>query len=405
MLTREYPPHVYGGAGVHVEHLAREVARHAEVEVRCFGDQDSGPGNPRVRGYRFGDDETVAVDAPARDALRAAVAGIHAVSDPIEADVVHCHTWYTHWGGMLARLGFGLPLVVTVHSLEPRRPWKREQLGGGYDLSTWIERNAIEHADAVIAVSSQDREDVLRLYDVREDRVAVVPNGVDASVYRRAPDPAALAARGVDPAVPYVLFLGRVTRQKGIAHFLRACARLPAGVQVVLCASSPDTPEIEAETARAVEALGRRRRVVWIREMVPREVAIALYSGAAVFCCPSVYEPFGIINLEAMACETPVVATAVGGIRDVVADGETGFLVDPRSSRTDGEPDDPERLAEALAAALARLLRDEELRRGMGHRGRDRAVREFGWDRVAERVLEVYREVAGRSATDGRNER
>jgi starch synthase len=389
LLTREYPPHVYGGAGVHVEHLARDLARHAQVEVRCLGDQDAGSTNPRVKGYPFDDALLAGNASPAREALAAVLAGVKFVADPLDADLVHCHTWYAHWGGILARTAFGLPLVVTVHSLEPRRPWKRERLGGGYELSSWLERTALEMADAVIVVSESDRRDVTTLFRVPTERVHVIPNGIDADAWRRAPDAEALRRRGVDPTIPYVLFLGRITRQKGIGHFLRASARLPDGVQVVLCAASPDTTALEREVETAVESLRERRRVVWIREMVSHPIAVALYSGAAVFCCPSVYEPFGLINLEAMACETPVVATAVGGIPDVVVDGETGVLI-PFDARPDGEPVDPERLADDLGAALTRVVGDADLARAMGRRGRERAVRRFGWDRMARRVLEVY---------------
>ncbi len=396
LLTREYPPYVYGGAGVHVAQLARALARRIEVEVRCFGDQASGPANPHVIGTPFDDPVFAGHTGPARDALRAVVASARMVARPVHSDVVHCHTWYTHWAGLVAQRAYGRPLVLTVHSLEPLRPWKREQLGAGYDLSLWLERTAIESADAVIAVSASARRDVLRLFATAPDRVRAIPNGIDTVAWCRAPNGALLARHGVDPRRRYVLFLGRVSRQKGIDLFLRAAATLPRDVQVVLCAAAPDTPGLEREVAAAVRALQAERPVVWIREMVPHEVAVALFSGAAVFCCPSVYEPFGLINLEAMACETPVVATAVGGIPDVVRDGETGILV-PLTVRDDGTPADPAGVAEALAAALTRLLADEPGRTAMGRRGRDCAVREFGWDRTAARVLEVYAAVTRRA--------
>jgi starch synthase len=392
ILTREYPPHVYGGAGVHVEHLVRELARRIEVEVRCFGDQREDGGNPRVHGYPFGDAMFEGNPSRAREALKALHTCQRFTAQPIEADVVHCHTWYSHWGGVLAKLTYGVPLVVTVHSLEPLRPWKREQLGRGYDLSSWIERAALEQADAVIAVSGEDRREILERFRIDPPRVRTIPNGIDTSLYRPTPDPQALRRLGVDPDVPYVLFLGRITRQKGIRHFLAAAARLHPQVQVVLCAAGPDSPEIGRATEEAVARLRRQRsRVVWISEMVTRPDAIRLYSGAAVFCCPSIYEPFGIINLEAMACETPVVATAVGGIREVVADGETGLLVPfERRSPADAEPAHPERLAEGLARAIDRVVGDRDLRQDMGRRGRKRALELYGWDRIAERVLEVY---------------
>jgi glycogen synthase len=316
-----------------------------------------------------------------------------ATARPPQADVVHCHTWYTHLGGVLLKLAYGLPLVVTAHSLEPRRPWKREQLGRGYDVSSWVERSALTMADAVIAVSEHDRRDVVELFGLPADRVTVVPNGIDAAVYRRAVAPEVLRRHGVDPDRPYVLFLGRITRQKGIAHLLRAVRHLAPEVQVVLCASGPDTPEIAREVEELVAQLrAERDHLVWIDAMVPRDEAIALYSHAAVFCCPSIYEPFGIINLEAMACETPVVGSAVGGIPEIVVDGETGRLVPfaPRSA-TDAEPADPERFAADLAAALTTLLDDPAARRRMARAGRQRVVEDFAWDAVARRTLAVYR--------------
>ena len=334
-MAREYPPHVYGGAGVHLEHLARAMAKRIEVEVKSFGEQ-AGPGaGPPVENYPYGDPMFAANRDPARGALAALLTCLRFNALPVVADVVHCHTWYSHFGGMLAKLAYGIPLVVTVHSLEPLRPWKREQLGRGYDLSSWVERTALEMADAVIAVSGTDREHILRHFDVRPDALHVVPNGVDASVYRPVDGRDVLKRHGIDPGGVFVLFLGRISRQKGITHFLRAAELLSPEIGVVLVAASPDSPEVEREVERSVTRLQERReRVRWIRTMLPRDEAVALYSEAAVFCCPSVYEPFGIINLEAMACETPVVGTAVGGILETVVHGKTGLLVEltPRSS-------------------------------------------------------------------------
>ncbi len=393
MLTREYPPHVYGGAGVHVEHLAREMARLEPTEVLCFGDQQEPAARPPVRGLPYG--AAMLADNPgrARGALDALHTNLQMMAMPPGADVVHCHTWYSHFAGVLARLAYGVPLVVTVHSLEPLRPWKREQLGRGYDLSAWIERQTLTLADAVIAVSRADREAIQRLFGLPADRVTVIPNGIDPQVYHRVDEPEELRRYGVDPTVPYVLFLGRITRQKGIGHFLAAARRLPPEVQVVLCAGGADTPELAAEVVAAVETLRTERpHVVWIEEMVSRETAVALYSHAAVFCCPSVYEPFGIINLEAMACETPVVASRVGGIPDVVVPGETGELVPLRArSSTDPEPDDPDAFAAGLADAMAGILEDPERARQMGLAGRRRVQAEFGWDAIARKVREVYR--------------
>ena len=391
-MTREYPPNVYGGAGVHVEYLAREVARHATVEVKCFDGQRATFGNPSVIGYPFGRDMFEGNPRRVRQTLMVLQTCMHFNAAPIEADVVHCHTWYSMWGGVLAKICYGIPLVVTIHSLEPLRPWKREQLGRGYDLSSWVERTALEMSDAVIAVSSSDREQILARFAVDPERLSVIPNGVDTRLYRPVGTKIFLERYGIDTERPYVLFLGRVSRQKGIDHFLRAAFHFDSETQIVLCASAPDTPELLLEIEDLVSTLeGERGSIVWVRNMVEREAAIELYSHAAVFCCPSIYEPFGIINLESMACETPVVASAVGGINDVVVHGETGYLVGFEAmSPEDASPREPEKFARDLAEAVNRLVVDYGLRSAMGRRGRERVVVEFGWDAVAARVLEVY---------------
>ena len=401
-LTREYPPHVYGGAGVHIEHLAREMARLETVRVLCFGEQDAPDANPAVRGVPYGDGLFADSASRARGALSALETNLRMTATEPGADVVHCHTWYSHFAGILARQALGIPLVITVHSLEPLRPWKREQLGRGYDLSCWIERQALEMADAVIAVSKHDHATLLELFDLDPARVSVVPNGIDADVYTPRHAPEVLRGYGVDPDVPYVLFLGRITRQKGIGHFLAAARRLPTDVQVVICAGDADTEELSGEVVAAVDALrAERPHVAWIQEMVPRENAIALYSHAAVFCCPSVYEPFGIINLEAMACETPVVASRVGGIPDVVVPGETGELV-PLVARSaaDPEPENRDAFAADLADAMAALLADPERRARQGRAGRQRVIDEFGWDAVARKVQGVYRQAIAHHQED-----
>jgi glycogen synthase len=374
MLTREYPPAVYGGAGVVVAELSRALSRRARVEVRCWGDQDERGPALRVRGYRPWAD--LRVPAPFRHgpALAALSVDLAMAAEAVEADLVHSHTWYAAWAGLLVRALYDRPLVVTLHSLEPLRPWKADQLGGGYRVSAWVEQLAVERAARVIAVSRQMREDALAHFRVSPERVVVVGNGVDADAFR--PVERREALPGYDVRPPYVLFVGRISEQKGIVHLLEAAAALPPEVQLVLCAASPDTPELQARLAAAVAG---RPRIRWIPAMVPREHLVELYSHAALFVCPSVYEPFGLINLEAMACGAAVVASRVGGIPEVVADGETGVLVPPGD-------------VPALAAALRSLLEAPERRRALGQAGRRRVEALFSWDRVAERTLEVYAE-------------
>lgn len=403
LLTNEYPPHIYGGAGIHVQYLSRELARLCDVEVRCFGDQaDDGPGaNPAVRGT-LADKSDYTAPAPLHSVFAALQNCLDFNTRDIDADLVHLHTWYSHFGGILAHLNYRLPLVLTVHSLEPLRPWKREQLGGGYDFTLWLEKTAIEMADAVIAVSGETRADILRLFDVPGEKVPVIHNGIDPDEYRPVENPDALRAHGVDPEIPYVLFVGRITRQKGIVHLVNAIHHLEPGTQVVLCAGAPDTPEIAAEMESAVEAARRDfdGPIVWIEEMVSPEEKIALYSHARVFCCPSIYEPFGIINLEAMACETPVVASEVGGMKEVVLPGETGLLVPlDQQSESPFEASAPERFASDLSSALNELLRDPARCRAMGEAGRRRVLEKFSWASIAGKTLALYEKVI---ATDSR---
>ena len=396
MLTNEYPPHVYGGAGVHVDYLVRELTRFMEVEVRCFGEQDEQAKNLTVRGFGFDGSgfgcpkQLQPVFATIQRDAAFAAAGT-------DADLVHVHTWYTHLGGILMKLNYSVPLVLTVHSLEPLRPWKREQLAGGYDFSVWVERTAIEMADAIIAVSESTREDVLQLFDVDPARVRVIHGGIDLEEYRSRPDEAVLRKHGIDPALPYVLFVGRITRQKGIVHLVRALHHLDPGFQVVLCAGAPDTPEIAREMKQAVaEAQAARPGVVWIEEMLPKSEIIPLYSQAAVFVCPSIYEPFGLINLEAMACGTPVVGSRVGGIPESVVHGETGLLVPvEQMDSAPFEPVDPDKFARDLAAAINELMRDPARREAMAKAARSRVEHVFSWEAVAHRTLGLYREVCG----------
>ena len=390
-LTNEYPPHIYGGAGVHVDYLSRELARLIDVEVRAFSDQRLDEAHLHVEGFPK-DAGSYTCPPPLRSPLAAASRCVDFNTTNVDADVVHCHTWYTHLGGILAKLNYGVPLVVTVHSLEPLRPWKREQLGGGYDFSCWVEKTALEMADAVVAVSRETKADVLRLFDVDESKIHVIYNGIDPAEYQPTASQAVLVEQGIDPARPFVLFVGRIARQKGIVHLVNAIKYFDPGFQVVLCAGAPDTPEIAAEMKAAIEAAQRRRPgVIWIEKMLAKRQVIELYAQAAVFCCPSIYEPFGIINLEAMACETAVVASAVGGIKEVVVDGETGFLVPlEQMNESPFEPVDPDRFARDLAARINQLMADPELRTRFARAGRKRAADCFSWTAIAKQTSELY---------------
>jgi glycogen synthase len=399
LFTNEYPPHVYGGAGVHVEYLSRELARLEggahDVDVLSFGEQREEREKLHVRGIPA--PAKLAAQDPRHERLLDALARNLAMAGAVQApDIVHCHTWYTHLAGCLARPLTGARLVLTTHSLEPHRPWKVEQLGTAYDATTWVERTAYQNADGVVAVSEAMRRDVQTLYGVAPERVRVIHNGIDLEEYRPRPDPAVLRRLGVDPDVPIILFVGRITRQKGILHLVRAIRRLQPGVQVVLCAGAPDTPEIGEEMRTLVEEVRGEVQVpvVWVAEMLPKADVITLYTHAAVFVCPSVYEPFGIINLEAMACETPVVASAVGGIPEIVVPGETGLLVpiDPIGGGS-VEPRDPEAFADALASAVNELMADRERRATMGTAARARVVAHFSWQAIAAQTLGFYRDL------------
>ncbi|MGW4554200.1 glycogen synthase [Streptomyces sp. NPDC004365] len=375
LLTREYPPDVYGGAGVHVEFLARELRSLTDLDVHCWGEGGAG-GVVRHRSWP-------ALDT-ANDALRTFSVDLSIAAVLQDRELVHSHTWYANLAGHLAKLLYGIPHVMTAHSLEPLRPWKAEQLGGGYALSSWAERTAVEAADAVIAVSGAMRDDILGCYpDLDPARVHVVHNGIDTSLYRPDPGTDVLARLGLDPGRPYVLFVGRITRQKGVPHLLHAVRHIDPDTQVVLCAGAPDTPEIDREFRDLFEELSRSREGVhWIPKMLPRPDVIQLLTHATVFVCPSVYEPLGIVNLEAMACGTAVVASRTGGIPEVVDDGRTGLLVDV-------DDDFEEHLARALDSVLADPVAAERL----GEAGRERAVKQFGWDTVARRTVRLYEEL------------
>jgi len=380
LLTREYPPEVYGGAGTAVEYLTRELRHLAEVSVECWGAPRTEPGVTSHQPW-----SALSEPKPESATLQAMSINLAMAAAVKGADLVHSHTWYANFGGHLAKLMWSIPHVMTIHSLEPLRPWKAEQLGGGYALSTFCERTGIESADAVIAVSRGVRQDVLDCYpDVNADRVQVIHNGIDPEIYRPQPSPETLTRFGIDPTRPFVLFNGRITRQKGLALLLAAALKLDPQYQLVLVASSPDTPEIAAEVAAlAGRVAAERGNLIWIDHFISREDLIHLHSDAAVFVCPSIYEPFGLVILEAMACETPVVASRVGGIPEIVVEGETGFLVDY-------DPADPDGFTSALADRIEKLLRDPTLSARMAKAGRERVVHHFGWPAIAAKTFELY---------------
>jgi starch synthase len=396
LFTNEYPPNVYGGAGVHVEYLSKALAERVAVEVRCFGDQQVDDPQLHVKGYPRWAEAGQGTDPRFVGALDAFNRSLLMAKDTLDADIVHCHTWYTDMGGIIASQLWGVPYVLTIHSLEPLRPWKVEQLGNAYHLSSWMERTAIEQAAAIVAVSKETREDVLRLFNVDPEKVHVIYNGIDLAEYRKASSTAALVKHGIDPTRPFVLFVGRITRQKGIIHLVNAIPQIDPSLQIVLCAGAPDTPAIGEEMRERVAAVSASRPgVIWIAEMLPRPEVIELYSQAAVFCCPSVYEPFGIINLEAMACETAVVASAVGGIKEVVVPGETGELVELTLKEGSFDPLDQATFSADLAAAINKVGLDPALQERYGAHGRKRVEDHFSWGAIAERTIELYRSLVG----------
>jgi starch synthase len=435
LMTREYPPYVYGGAGVHVEYLTRELAKTIEVEVHAWGNPPESPITPEI----CDPNETLHLDihfenpwplisdgtqAKFKGALEALSLNLLQNLNLNKLDIIHTHTWYVAMAGFLAKKLYGIPFVLTTHSLEPLRAWKAEQLGSGYALSSWMERTAILDADAIIAVSNGTRADIIKAYpDVSPERIHVIYNGIDLQQYQYNPHQDALLKYGVDPMKPYVLFVGRITRQKGVTHLVEAIPHLPPGTQVVLCAGAPDTPEIAAEMREKVEAVrkqtlgslpafvtvesdgehnppghatatgdptGTGHNIVWIEQMVTKEEAIQLYSHCAVFCCPSVYEPFGIINLEAMACRAPVVASATGGILEVVVEGETGHLVSFEADEVTTFPKDPQQFSRDFARQITDLLEDPDKAKAMGDAGRKRVEDHFSWTAIAVQTVALY---------------
>ena len=427
LMTREYPPYVYGGAGVHVEYLSRELAKKIEVEVHAWGaepEKSEARENLDVTFEQPWEAISKGTDQKFKGALEALSLNLLQQLHLEKLDVIHTHTWYVSMAGFLAKKLYGIPFVLTTHSLEPLRAWKAEQLGSGYALSSWMERTAILDADAIVAVSNGTKADILKAYpDVDEKKIHVIYNGIDLCQYQYTPHTDALLKYGVDPMKPYVLFVGRITRQKGVTHLVEAIPHLPPGTQVVLCAGAPDTPEIAKEMREKVEAVmkmtpgalpslvavesdgennppghatasgdytGQGHNIVWIEQMVSKEEAIQLYSHCAVFCCPSVYEPFGIINLEAMACRAPVVASATGGILEVVVEGETGHLVEFEADEVTTFPKNPEKFSRDLAARITELLQNPAKAKAMGEAGRKRVEDVFSWTSIAEQTIHLY---------------
>jgi starch synthase len=386
---------VYGGAGVHVDYLSRELAKAIEVEVHCWGPQHSDQGNLRVRGAEPWAEITNGTEAKFKGALEAFSLNLTQVKSLEGIDVVHTHTWYMSMAGYLAKKLYGVPFVLTTHSLEPLRAWKAEQLGSGYAMSSWMERTAILDADAIVAVSQGTKADIQAAYpNVDPHRIHVIYNGIDLAEYQKTDETQALTDYGVDPAVPYVLFVGRITRQKGVTHLVDAIHYLPPETQVVLCAGAPDTPEIAAELRQKVDAArAHHSRIVWIEKMVTKQEAIQLYSNCRVFCCPSVYEPFGIINLEAMACRAPVVASSTGGIKEVVVDGKTGYLVPFDQDPVTSFPSNPETFARDLAVRIQAMLKDPERCKRFGDAGRKRVEEVFSWTAIAEQTIHLYEQL------------
>ena len=392
-FTREFPPYVYGGAGVHVEYLADELSKLMKVDVRSFGDQDENQPNLNVKGFPYENVLFKDSDPKLKAVFQTLSTNLQMNAEAIDADVVHCHTWYAHFAGIVAKLCYGVPLVITTHSLEPLRPWKREQLGNGYDASSWIEKTAIEMADALIAVSEETKEDVLKHFNVDEEKVKVIYNGINLQEYVTTSETDTLDEYKIDKTKPYVLFVGRITRQKGIIHLVNAIKHIDPETQIVLCAGAPDTKEIGEEMESAVNEVQKtRKNVIWIDKMVTKKEIIQLYSHAAVFCCPSIYEPFGIINIEAMACDTAVVASAVGGIKEVVVHNETGLLI-PVKQQTSApfEPVNPDKFAKDLAEGVNKLIQNPELRTSMAKKGRERVEQYFDWIAIAKQVEALYK--------------
>jgi starch synthase len=395
LFSNEFPPNIYGGAGVHIDFLSQELARLGQVEVRCFGNQSEQTDAMHVLGIQSSLNKMEDDSNPHLKMFHNLSRNVEMAQHTLEADIIHCHTWYTHLAGIFSRELLQVPLILTTHSLETHRPWKVEQLGNGYFLSRWIEHHAYNTADGVIAVSQQMKTDVVEAYGINPEKVTVIHNGIDPEFYKPTIDTDLLHQYGINPDIPFVLFVGRITRQKGISQLIAAAHYFNADCQIVLCAGAPDTPEIAQETEELIAELqSKRSGVILISEMLPREKIKVLYSHARVFACPSLYEPFGIINLEAMSCETPVVGSAVGGIPEIIIEGETGYLIELESvSRTDFNPKNPVEFQKSFAAKINRLLDDENLANQMGKAGRQRVLNIFSWESIAKTTYAYYEEV------------
>lgn len=395
LFTNEFPPNIYGGAGVHIDFLSQELAKLGEVEVRCFGNQQEEIGTMNVFGIQSSLNQMEDEANPHLKMFHNLSRNVEMAQHTLQVDVIHCHTWYTHLAGIFSRELLQSPLILTTHSLETHRPWKVEQIGNGYFLSRWIENHAYNSADGIIAVSQQMKTDVIEAYGVSPEKVTVIHNGIDPEFYKPTFDNDLLLEYGINPEIPFVLFVGRITRQKGISQLISAAKYFNTTCQVVLCAGAPDTPEIAKETEELIiELKSQRDGIILISEMLPREKIKVLYSHARVFACPSLYEPFGIINLEAMACETPVIGSAVGGIPEIIVEGQTGFLIPLESiSRTDFNPKNPERYQKEFAQKVNHLLDNEELADKMGKAGRERVLDKFSWESIAKTTFNYYAEV------------